>query len=91
MKVQTLKELDEQIMALRTEKSSLEDTLYNTCWKSDSMADPLINRIDKIQAQIEKLRDKKEAIKRKNYKGEFVKDLGNGCHFSSLSLKEFSM
>lgn len=87
----TLKELDAQIMELRTEKTALEEILYNTKWKVDSMADPLINKIDKIQAQIEKLRDKKEKIKRKEFKGDFVKDLGYGCHFSSVSLKEFSL
>ena len=89
--MKTLKDLDEQIIALRTEKSSLEKMLYETSWKNDSLADPLINKMDKIQNQIERLRNKKETIKRKSYKGEFVKDLGSGCHFSSLSLKEFSM
>ncbi len=89
--MKTLKELDAQIIALREEKSALEKTLYDTKWKNEAMADPLINKIDKIQLQIEKLRDKKAAIRKKEYKGDIVKDLGYGCHFSSLSLKELSM
>lgn len=89
--MKTLKELDEQIIALRAEKTKLEKTLYETKWERETLADPLINKIDKIQAQIDKLRDKKEVIKRKNFKGDFVKDLGSGCHFTSVSLKEFSI
>lgn len=82
-----LKELDEQIMKLRKSKSSLEDKLYNTDWKRDTDADPIIRKIDEINEQLDILRAKKKKITMRNYKGEIVPNLGAGAKQSSTSLK----
>lgn len=89
--MKTLKELDEQIMSLRKEKTELEKVLYETNWPDEYMADSLIDKIDEIQRQINRLRKSKERIKRKNYKGDYVANLDRGCHCSSVSLKELMM
>lgn len=82
-----VQELENQIMEMRKLKTSLENTLYNTNWKNDNDADPIIRKLDSVNEQLEKLRKQKKKHTLKNYTGEVLQSLGGGVHFSSTSLK----